>query len=330
MVTEITIREILKFWGIYSVSEWRAMQRKIFRITTGDGRQLILKNISDKNDEWRIGRLPLEYEVLSHVHQLGVSVAVPMLSHDGMPYVVFSEQVYCLYPYFTNNPGEVKNASDRRTLYQNYGAAIARLHQALVFYPDKSVSERTWRTDLLHRIFDEAIPCISEYLSREQNQAFTQMVDEMEAEMRRAYSDLPEQLIAWDCHPGNIVVDGFEVSGFVDCNHLSIGPRIFDLAYFLVHLVKWDVGDEHKTATWLAHYNQIIVGYERVQPLEKRERERLFYVMLAVLLIFIDHLYRSGELQNVKVNLDTFAWMYYHRQEIMDRVNSLSTFKAAD
>lgn len=76
---------------------------------------------------------------------------------------------------------------------------------------------------------------------------------------------------------------------------------------------------------WLAHYNQVVSGYERVQPLEKREREGLFYVMLAAILILADHFYRSGEAQHVKVELDTFAWMYRHRQEIMEKVNSLSS-----
>ncbi len=317
------IMEILEFWSIHSVPEWSAIQRNVFQMTTGDGRQLILKNIGEESDNWRIPRVPFEYDVLSHVHQSGVPVAVPILSCDGMPCVVFSEQVYCLYPHFINNPGEVKNASDRRTLYRNYGAAIAKLHQALATYPNKNVADRTWRDDRLHQVFDEAIPCISENLPREQNQAFTQMVDEMGAEMRRVYSDLPEQLIHRDCHPGNVIVDGFEVSGFVDCNHLSIGPRTLDLAYFLVHLVKWDVGDEHKTATWLAHYNQVVVGYERVRPLERRERQGLFYVMLSVLLGFADHFYRGGEPQNVKVELDTFAWMYHHRQEIIGKVVSL-------
>ncbi len=149
----------------------------------------------------------------------------------------------------------------------------------------------------MHEVFDDAIPRISENLGREQLIAFRETIDEMEAEMRRAYSALPEQLIHRDCHPGNVVINGFEVSGFIDCNHISIGPRTLDLANLLVHLIKWDVDDERKTATWLAHYDQVIIGYESVQPMEKHERQGFFYVMLAVLLSLAHHFYRSGSPQ---------------------------------
>jgi Ser/Thr protein kinase RdoA (MazF antagonist) len=43
---------------------------------------------------------------------------------------------------------------------------------------------------------------------------------------------LPEQLIHRDCHPGNVLVDGTRVIGFIDCDHLCIGPRLFDVACF--------------------------------------------------------------------------------------------------
>ena len=60
--------------------------------------------------------------------------------------------------------------------------------------------------------------------------AFKVSLAEVESEMAAAFADLPRQLVIWDCHPGNVAVDGYDVSGFIDCDHLSIAPRIFDLA----------------------------------------------------------------------------------------------------
>ena len=326
-----SIMEILKQWGFQSAAECQTLNPDVYKIEANRGQWLILKRLTLKhiggNESRKINRLHLEYDVLSHLHKSGIPVALPILSDDGQPYVTFGKELYCLSPCLVNNPGVIRNASERDMLYRNYGCALARLHQALETYPDRDIASRTWRTDLIRQVFDEAIPCIFENQSPEQHRALTRMVSEIEPKMRALCSALPEQLIHRDCNPGNVLVDHFEVSGFVDCDHFSIGTRIFDLGYFLVHLVKWDVGNERETAMWLNHYNQVIIGYETVQPLQKQERDALFYVMLGVLLIFADHFYRhsnrNGIAERVKVELDTFRWMYRNRQSIVSKVCSL-------
>lgn len=333
MLMEIasSIMEILKRWGFQSVTECQTLNSDVFKIEVNGGQWLILKRLTLKhiggNVSRKINRLHLEYDVLSHLYKSGIPVALPILSGDGKPYVTFGKELYCLSPYLISSPGIIKNASDRDMLYRNYGYAIARLHQAFLTYPDRDIASRTWRTDLISEVFDEAIPCIFENQSPEQHRVLAAMVSKIEPEMRISCSALPEQLIHRDCHPGNVLVDGFEVSGFVDCDHFSMGPRIFDLGYFLVHLIKRNVWDEREEAIWLNHYNQVIIGYETVHRLQKRERDALFYVMLAVLLMFAGHFYGHSERnaipQRAKIELYAFRWMYRNRQEIISQINSL-------
>jgi Ser/Thr protein kinase RdoA (MazF antagonist) len=320
---ELTSRreEILQGWEIEPVATWHMIQDNIARITLANGRQVVLKQLGLHSED-SIRRLQFEYDVLQHVDQLGLSVALPLLSTKGVPYVIDSDQIYRLSNWLPNQPAEVRTGEERVRLYQNYGAAIGRFHRALASYQDDEILNRTWQTGLQKRVLSEAVPVILAHLEPSQLQSFETLLAEIEPMMMATYADLPLQPIIWDCHPGNVAVDGFEVSGFIDCDHISLAPRIFDLADFLVHLIKWDVGDEQKEAIWLAHYQQLIVGYESVTLLSRHERSALFYAMVGIPLIFMDFFLQGGLPELTKVELDTFVWLVRHRRVILAQLEA--------
>lgn len=239
------IEEILTGWGIDTVADWHSIQDNICSITLVDSRQFVLKELGLRKEE-TIQRLHFEYEVLHHVKQMGLSVAVPLLSNQGTPYVIASDHIYRLSNWLPNQPVQVKTGKDQVRLYQNYGAAIGRFHQALASYKDEDILNKTWQTNLQTRILDEAVPVVMAHLDQAQLPSFQALLAEIKPWMTAAYANLPIQPIIWDCHPGNVAVDGFEVSGFIDCDHISVVPRVLDLADFLIHLIKWDVGNEQK------------------------------------------------------------------------------------
>ena len=313
--------ELLEFWGIMAAADWHPLQDNVFRIALVDGRQFVLKDLGPKNEE-TIRRLHFEYDVLHHVEQTGLSVALPLLSAEGTPYIVHGGHIWRLSHWLPNQAAEVQTSGERRRLYQNYGAAIARFHQALASYKDDDLLARTWQTDLQTRVLDEAVPVILAHLGPSLLPSFRAQLAEIEPVMAAAFANLPTQLIIWDCHPGNVAVAGFEVSGFVDCNHIAIAPRIFDLADFLVHLIKWDIGNEANEAVWLAHFQELVVGYEAVSPLARRERTALFYALVGIPLIFIDFFLQSGQPELTRVELNAFAWLLSRRQEIMSRLET--------
>lgn len=316
MVPTARVKEILTRWGIDTTADWQVIQANVSRITLADGRQFVLKDLGPKN-EAALRRLHFEQEVLLHVAQRGLSVAAPLPSDLGLPYVIIANHIYRLSHWLPNQPAQVQTSEDQIRLYQNYGVAIGRFHQALASYEAGRLSNRTWQTDLQTRVLAEAVPVILANLTPAQLPTFQARLAEIEPAMRRAYANLPVQPIIWDCHPGNVAVDGFEVSGFIDCDHISIAPRIFDIADFLVHLIKWDIGDEQKTASWLAHFQHLTTGYQSVTRLSESEQAALFYVMVGIPLIFMDFFFQSGQPELTKVELDTFVWLVRHQREII-------------
>ncbi len=125
-----------------------------------------------------------------------------------------------------------------------YGAAIARLHDALATFPDPRVAVRTWREDPIRQMYDDRIPQLLEYLDPPASRDLQIAIDAFWKDYCEALTGLPEQLIHRDCHLGNVLARGYEVIGFIDCDHFSIGSVVLDLAYFLVHLVKWRIDEE--------------------------------------------------------------------------------------
>ncbi len=248
-------KAILQGWGIETVADCQALQENIAKITLADGRQFLFKHLGP-NAENLIQRLQFEYDVLSHVTEQGLAVAVPLLSRAGVPYVIDNEQVYRLSHWLPNQPGTPQSEADLIRLYRNYGAALGRFHQALASYTDAALLSRTWQTTLQKRVLEEAVPSIQARLDQARLPTFQALLAEVEPGLKAAYADLPTQLIIWDCHPGNVAVAGFEVSGFIDCDHISIAPRVFDLADFLVHLIKWQVGNRQRSNSgWLIFRN---------------------------------------------------------------------------
>jgi Ser/Thr protein kinase RdoA (MazF antagonist) len=306
---------LLRHWKIDAVTAWQALQENVWHITLADGRNLVFKAIGAYT-ETIAQRLDFERDVLNHVVERGVAAAVPMLSTVGTPYVIDDGQIYRLSQWLVNRFTAPQTDAERMLLYRNYGTAIARFHAALATYQDDRLLERTWASALSTRVFAEALPTILAHLTGDRLAQMQATLAELEPAMRIAYADLPRQLVIWDCHPGNVAVDGLTVSGFIDCDHLAVAPRVLDLADFLVHLMKWDLQDEAKLATWLAHVPHLLAAYEAVTPLSDHERHALYYAMLAEPLIFMDFFFQGGRPELTATEYSLFLWLAQQRGEI--------------
>jgi Ser/Thr protein kinase RdoA (MazF antagonist) len=137
------------------------------------------------------------------------------------------------------------------------------------------------------------------------------------AAIATALSGLPEQLIHRDCHPGNILVQGTRVVGFIDCDHLCIGPRIFDLAYYAVHHLKWVTDDLASTQRWLANLPQLLSGYRSQQSLSPAEVAALPAGMLAYHLMLADWFMSRGPQEQIGLEVRALDWIDRHADAIV-------------
>ena len=308
------IRVILACWGIAEDATWEALHDKgtVFLVTTLDGARLVLKEVGD---ETQADRLRSEYDVLLHLSQSGVPVAVPLPVVDGRPFTTHGSKLYTLSPYLLS--GAAEGPEDLKIAYENLGGTIAELHKALATYPGEITS---WTMDLTTRVFDDAVPVIREHLEGEERRQFDRILGGIETGMRGALADLPRRRIHGDCHTGNVLFHGNKVAGFVDLDHLPVGPAIYDICSALVDQVKWSVEDAEHTARWLEAFDRAIVGYDRVIGLAEHEEGAIWSMMLAIQLLFAYWMFLHGSRAWAALNLRAFYWLYEHGDEITRRV----------
>jgi Ser/Thr protein kinase RdoA (MazF antagonist) len=293
---------------------------KVYRVERVADAPLILKNVG-QDDPQAMVRLAFEHEVLRHLDRRGISVALPLPTRDGQSFVAEDGHLYTLSPHLiSNSRWHALDLKGLERLNRNCGAAIAKLHVALAAFHAKDLEDRTWETVLPDDLFDRWIPAIRQNAIQQERDRFDAIIRDIEADMRATMESLPTQLIHRDCHQGNIIVNGERVSGSIDCDHLSIGPRVLDLASFIVHMIYEHVTDRERTAEWFELFPAVIEGYETEVPLRREEKRTLYYVMLAVLLIFTGWFFETGEPAKARGELEALSWMHGNRQRILDGI----------
>ena len=294
---------------------------RVFKVGQTVGNGLILKAVPNE----RFENLLFEFEILQHLATSGVPVAVPLKTTDGQQTIDLQGACYTLSPCLIGDddpePGEWV---DR---LPSYGEVFARLHLALATYPDGASATKTWSNDPLGETFDKHIPKLLLCLTEEQTVKISQIAGAVEAEMREALADLPTQLIHRDLHDSNIISSGDRVVGIIDCDHFSFGTPMADIAYFLHHTVKWlteadgtMIGNEGGKDWWLSWVPKLIQAYDRVRPLSEREKAALPYLMIWILISFVDLFHKKENLEEAQLYLHLLDFVSAHRAEITQRV----------
>lgn len=286
----------------------------VFRVRAHD-QNFILKEaglVNPQNDVPR--KLAADAAVLRHLQTQGVGVAVPEPTDDGQPYLQRDGRCFTLCE-------EVPSAPDERApldrVYRNTGAAIARLHRALACYPGPIYS---WRMDLPPRILDEAVEMIPQNLDETELGRFRAVLEAIRRPVTERLDGLPSQYIHGDCHGGNIMRVGEEVSGFIDLDHLPFGPRIYDPCYLAANEAIFHRQDPAWTEAW---FNTILpclfCGYAQEIPITEGEKDAAPYMMLGILLIMVGWFFKPpGNVERALGDLKTYYWIY----ENLDRLRA--------
>jgi Ser/Thr protein kinase RdoA (MazF antagonist) len=301
-----SLQAALAHWDIPPVTAMEAIdaRNRVFKITT-PGQVFLLKDISDAPN---LSRLDFTRAVLSHVARSGLKVPVPILSRAAQSAVQSDGRHYLLSEFIQAGeyPSDPKRMAE---LFYQIGQAIAVLHKALAAYPDADVSRQTWRLDLAGKI-PGWISALCAGLPERQSAVVRKVGLERGGSIEAALRGLPEQLIHRDCHPGNVLVDGTRVIGFIDCDHLCMGPRLFDLAYYAVHHLKWQTDDDAATSLWLANLPRLLQGYRAHRSLPQAEAAALPHAMMAYHLLLSHWFLGRRQMENIELELRALSWIH--------------------
>jgi Ser/Thr protein kinase RdoA (MazF antagonist) len=262
---------------------------RVWEVTTERGDRYVLKKVSTFNAPDPVRRFTGEARILTYLLQRGVPVAVPVLSNDGKACATDDHGApYAVFPMLPQG-GADKDPGLDPALYQNVGAAIARLHVALAGCPFGVESwqvgpdslEAHWQT------VEDRLPAAAVTgLSARIRPRWDSIVQALSAAPQRVHGDV---------HGGNILTDGQKVTGIIDCDHLPLAPRGFDLGYNMAFAVHWWL-DGNQPSRPVDEARHLLTGYDAVSRLTRQENDDLPALALFAALGLIVYFVREHDL----------------------------------
>ncbi len=232
------------------VSAWR----DLWPVTAEDGARYFLKRLGP----WRNLPVADEARILTHLARQGVRVAEFLPTDRATLYAGEVEDSFILIPRLASDHF---NAAELVSLEEKIGGALAELHLALARYPWPANSYAENLGESLEREL-MLPPDIAEGFARRRGS------------MTAALADLPTQLIHGDLTPENVLLRRPEVvSGFIDFDHLPLGPRIWDIAKYVSRRIRlrWRQGSPASDLGRLDHLGGFLIGYHKTNPLGSAE-----------------------------------------------------------
>ncbi|MFD2078966.1 Ser/Thr protein kinase RdoA involved in Cpx stress response, MazF antagonist [Actinopolymorpha cephalotaxi] len=274
---EITAaRSALRAWnsavGDAHLEAMPLVNNPVWRVVAEDGRRFVLKRLP----EYAPGAGPVDaFRVLGHLQAAGVPVVVPIVTDEGAIHTAGDEHAYALFPFVRSDSGNHELGPYAEETSYAIGAAIGQLDRALAECPWQP---RSYVDDPVPEALGAALPGLPPEV--------TGLLEPLVGHLTATVSGLPVQRTHGDCNTGNVLVHKGQVSGFIDLDHLPLGPRVRDLGYYLASRLRVHVGNRHEaerdTAAMLAVLGEYVAGYHDAYPLSERERAAVVPIMLLV------------------------------------------------
>ncbi len=293
--------------------------RELWPVTAEDGSRYFLKRLGP----WRNLPVADEARILIHLARQGVRVAEFLPTDRATLYAGPVEDSFVLMPWL---PNDHFNAGELVSLEETIGSALAELHLALATYPWPANSY----VENLRASLEQDL-----MLPPDIANGFSTRRDSMTA----ALADVPSQLIHGDLTPENVLLcrPGM-VSGFIDFDHLPLGPRVWDIAKYLSRRIRlrWRQGAHASDLGRLDHLAGFLAGYQQNSPLGAAEIGALPSAIAAGNVLEVSHLHAisAGTLPRRKMpdhdanladTVDAAGWHLASYDEVAAAVRSSFT-----
>lgn len=300
------MKNVLSPWiteEIATSEEMLSYGSRCLRITTSGGSAFILKERDLTADIAR------EYDLLSHLKNNGVPVAVPIATRTGELLVKENQKVLVLYPVL---PGTVisehyaNGAEDRATAY---GRTIAQVHLALRAYAGSGAYDHL-------NLVDHINTWVGPTIHSHRESGLDSSLNDFNESIGPLYDGLREHLIHRDPNTTNLLVEEGRVTGVVDFDLCVKCVRIFDPCYCATSMLIGGFADAGQRDSWPRLLRGVLHGYQEFCPFSPEEAQALLPVLQAIQLMFVAWSLESGNRPALQCNRDVLLWLTKNRDQI--------------
>lgn len=296
-----------------------AGSNQVWVVAAEDGREYILKRFHTIAVGEPLLRLACEHRVLTHLHRWGVPVAVPLVTDDARLYASSAspssgggaDDVYVLSPRLPGGVGNPESRTDAAAVYGRIGEAFGLLHRALAEYPHAVPSYVVVASDQLDPASLAPV--------REFDESLVDKVSRLRSDLIARLDGLPRQLLHGDPHDGNLLLSDGQVTGFIDIDHLPVGPRIGDLARYLANRVLGPIASpSERMPQFQALVTALLDGYASANPLAASERSAVYPAILLRAVSNVTWCFSQGDRTSSYVtdSARTAHWLADHYEKL--------------
>ncbi|MCA1056530.1 phosphotransferase [Rossellomorea aquimaris] len=224
-----------------------------------------------------------EYRITNYLVERGVSVETPILTMDGQSFIESGDAHYSLYR--TMRGSSTPNGSMIPPVsFSILGEYLSAFHSALMAYPMDADTPVWDLNGNLQKWLSVVAP---------EKEGWAYRISRMLSPYEALYGRLPVQLVHSDMHLRNFIWDGDRLCGMVDFERVRQAPRLADIAYLLVSLLR-DYGGELESIGLARRIRNFIKGYTVNLPLSDEEQALLQPLGTNILLQYALFYSRNG------------------------------------
>ena len=297
MISKTKIQKLLENWNlqnntisnVYNENTGRQNENAYF---VGD--DCIIKFTAN------LGSIKNNIRISKALAEAGLPAPEIIKTVNGDDYLQNRELYFIMLKRIKGNQLKCEDIFADTSLAYTIGENIARLHRALKDFDAENYAAVN--------IYDKAVNALPKIKNGIDLSA--KFICDYEIGFGEIFDKLPKQIIHRDINPSNMIFDGGEFKGFVDFDLSEINIRIFDICYCATAILSECFSDNLNKAKWIEILNNLINGYNSIEPLSEYEQQAIPYVIYSIQIICIAYFTQYDKFEALaETNIAMLKWI---------------------
>ncbi|GFZ29997.1 hypothetical protein CSC2_05230 [Clostridium zeae] len=255
--------------------------------------------------------------IIKALSEQNIPVATVIKTMDGLDYIVEDNSYFFISKKIDGEHlTDIYNSNYPELAYL-IGQVIGKLHVAF-----RECQEDIYCYD--NNFYDEIVGWVCQTFK---NKDITLIPDNIlkqcVSELKDVYPNLPRQLIHRDIHPGNMLFQNNNLTGYIDFDLSEINARVFDICYMSLSFLIDNTDDKQKTKKWFEILNNVVNGYNSVTPLSSEEKKAMPVMMLAIEMLFVAYFVNNDNTEAAEGSAKILLWLWENKEQISSQMELL-------